>query len=506
MKQTQHTILAGTRTTPADLCRWTQALFLLHERLAPRFVRPEPRRRALSYLQGILSEVSRKNGWQLAEHAGEARPDGMQRLLSQAVWDTDGVRDDVRTYTLEQLGTESAVLVIDETSFPKRGKHSAGVGLQYCGTTGQVQNCQVGVFLSYVTARGHALIDRELYLPLDWCEDADRRQAAHIPEGVRFQTKLELATQMIKRVERAKATIDWVVADSVYGGNLDLRLFLEAHHYHYVLAVACNEPVAFQTPQGCRREEAVLVESFVASQMAWWRLSMSEGTKGPRLFDWATVPMLHRWQDDGCHFLLIRRTIADPTDKRYYFVFAPADTPLSVMVTAIGARWHIEEDFENAKEMGLDQYEVRSFLGWYRHQTLVMAVAAYLAGIVASEKADLLSVVPQRAMRSQFPLLPLTVPEVCHLLGRLIWPTPRNMVRGVGLVKVAPVPSEPCQLLPLSTSSRSRVSLRSLRSLNAVCSLLVSRQMSTKIPRLPGIFPDIDLAHVRYLVLSPQEV
>src|SRR6266516_6817803 len=180
MKQNQCTTLSGTGTTSAEVCRWVQTLMDLHARIAPRFARPEPRRRALAYLKGVLSETSRKNGWQLAEHAGEARPDGMQRLLSSAVWDTDGVRDDLRHYVVEQLGRQGAVVAIDETSFLKRGKKSAGVGLQYCGTTGQVENCQVGVFLSSVTLRGHSLIDRELYLPLDWCEDADRRRAAAI--------------------------------------------------------------------------------------------------------------------------------------------------------------------------------------------------------------------------------------------------------------------------------------------------------------------------------------
>src|SRR2546429_113437 len=238
MKQDKRTTRTETRTTASDVCRWVQELFHLHARIAPRFARPEPRRRALAYLQGILSETSRKNGWQLAEHAGEARPDGMQRLLSQAVWDTDGVRDDLRSYALEQLGQESAILAIDETSFPKQGKHSAGVGVQYCGTTGQVENCQVGVFLSYVTAKGHTLIDRELYLPLDWCEDRDRCRSAGIPESVRFQTKPELAVHMIERLWKAAVPVSWVVADTIYGGNLDLRMWLEAHGYPYVMAVA----------------------------------------------------------------------------------------------------------------------------------------------------------------------------------------------------------------------------------------------------------------------------
>ena len=215
MKQDHHITRTDQATTPAGVCRWVQSLSRLHARIAPRFARPEPRRRALAYLQGLLSDTSRKNGWQLAEHAREARPDGMQRLLSSAVWDTDGVRDDLRSYTLEQLGQESAILAIDETSFPKRGQKSAGVGFQYCGTTGQVENCQVGVFLSYVTAKGHALIDRELYLPADWCEDRDRRRAAGIPEPVRFQTKPELAIQMIERLWKAAVPIAWVVADTV---------------------------------------------------------------------------------------------------------------------------------------------------------------------------------------------------------------------------------------------------------------------------------------------------
>ncbi len=193
---------------------------------------------------------------------------------------------------------------------------------------------------------------------MDWIEDRERRQAASIPESVRFQTKPELAVQMLERIFQAAVPIEWVVADTVYGGNLDLRTWLEAHQYPYVLAVACTEPVAFQTPTGRRREEAALVEAWVLGEQDWQRLSMSEGTKGPRLFDWAVVPMLHQWEDDGRHFLLIRRSLADPQEKSYYFVFAPPVTTLQEMVRAIGARWHVEEDFENAKDMGLDHYEV----------------------------------------------------------------------------------------------------------------------------------------------------
>ena len=429
MKHTQHITLAGTRTTTADVSRWVQSLFGLHARIGPRFARAEPRRRVLAYLQGILSDTARKNGWQLAEHAREVRPDGMQRLLSHAVWDTNGVRDDLRAYALEQLGTESAILVIDETSFPKRGHHSAGVAMQYCGTSGHVENCQVGVFLSYVTARGHSLIDRELYLPLDWLEDPERCRAAHIPEAVRFQTKPELAIQMLKRMEEAGCPIAWVVADTVYGGHLDLRNWLEAHGYPYVLAVACDEPVGIVTPDGQRRRVEVReVEALLLHEQDWQRLSMSAGTKGPRLFDWAVVPILHQWEDDGRHWLLIRRSLTNPNEKAYYFVFAPKGTTLPEMVAAIGARWHIEEDFENAKDLGLDHYEVRSFVGWYRHITLVLVALAYLAGICATERS---CPVPPTAFRpaSTAAVLALTVPEVRHLLARLIWPASSSAPR-----------------------------------------------------------------------------
>src|SRR5438876_1351083 len=193
MKHPQHTTPKEAGTSCSQIGRWAQALARLHARIAPRFARPEPRRRALAYLQGLMSSIERKNGWQLAEHAREATPYGMQRLLSQAVWDAELVRDDLRTYVYDHLGEQGAILVLDETSFPKEGEKSAGVQVQYCGTTGVVENCQVAVFLEYVTSHGHALIDRELYLPKAWTDDPQRCREAGIPEAVRFQTKCELA-------------------------------------------------------------------------------------------------------------------------------------------------------------------------------------------------------------------------------------------------------------------------------------------------------------------------
>ena len=427
MQPRHHTTPAEMETTITEVWRWAQELERLHARIAPRFVRPEPRRRALAYLKGVLSSTERKNGWQLAEHAGEARPDGMQRLLSSAKWDADGVRDDLRSYVVEQLGMQGAILIIDETSFPKQGDKSAGVGQQYCGTTGQVENCQVGVFLAYASAKGHALLDRELYLPKRWTDDRERCREAGIADTVGFQTKCELARRMIERVRAAQIPIAWVVADTVYGSNLDLRTWLEAQQYSYVLAVACDEPIGILTAEGRRRVDVAEVEGLWLHPQDYFRLSVSEGTNGPRWFDWAAVPILHQWEDDGQHWLLIRRSPSDPLQKTYYFVFAPTGTTLQEMVTAIGARWHIEEDFETAKDMGLDHSEVRSFVGWYRHITLVMLAHACLAGICAQARSLQNALGPADSTQTDRPLLPLTVPEVRHLLAYLLWPPPRSL-------------------------------------------------------------------------------
>ncbi len=428
MKQSQQITRGEAKTTFAEVWKWGQELERLHTHIAPRFVRPEPRRRALAYLKGIVSSVERKNGWQLAEHAGEARPDGMQRLLNNAVWDADLVRDDLRAYILEQLGDPQAILVIDETSFRKRGKKSAGVSKQHCGTTGQLENCQVGVFLAYVSHKGHTLVDRELYIPLRWIEDRERCQEAGIPEEMRFQTKCEQARLMIERLWQAKIPFAWVVADTVYGGNLDLRVFLEAHQYSYVLAVACTEAVEIQTASGLKRMTVAQAEALSFHADDWQRISMSHGIKGPRLFDWAVIPMLHRCEDDGQHFLLVRRCLDDLSEKTYYFVFAPLGTTLAEMVKVIGQRWKIEECFETGKEMGLEDYEVRCWTAWYRHVTLVMIVQACLAGICAAARVLTTEPTAAEGTPPTCPLLPLTIPEVRHLLAHLLWPPPRSAI------------------------------------------------------------------------------
>ncbi len=417
---------------------WPLALRHLHQRIAACFARSEPRHHALLYLQAIGSLIPRKNSWQIAEHAKQARPYGMQRLLSRAIWDEEGVRDEVRTFILHclsppsllQSGEQSPdvphapfpVLVMDESGFPKRGSHSAGVQKQYCGATGQVDNCQVGVFLSYVTAAGHALIDRALYLPEDWCTDAARRQAVHIPETVTFQTKPELAQRMVERAQSASLPISWVVADTVYGHCPDLRVFLEAQGFSYALAVPANEVVCIQTAQGAYQlAEVASIEQQEFKPQDWQRLSMSQGTKGERYFDWAIRPLVLHGTVDHCHWLVIRRCLDDPSQKAYYLIFAPLGTSLHTIVLAIGARWSIEVDLENAKDLGLDQYEVRSYLGWYRHMTLVMLASAFLLSLSVQDSRH--HCPPVEPVPSP-PLVPLSSSEVRHLLARLIWPAP----------------------------------------------------------------------------------
>jgi SRSO17 transposase len=355
----------------------------------------------------------------------------MQRLLSQAVWDVDGVRDEIRTFLLDWLGHSQLIAAIDETSFLKQGHHSAGVNKQYCGSTGDVRNCQVGVFLSLITPAGHSLIDRELYLPRDWTDDPARCRRAGIPETVAFRTKPQLALLMLERLMQAQVSLDWVVADSVYGGNLELRTWLETRKLPYVMAVACDEPVVVDLPKvGVRRLEVRDVPALL-SPADWQPLSMSQGTKGPRLFDWACVPIWHQGGDDGWHSLLIRRPLDSSSDLTYYLVFAPAGTSLLAKVRALGGRWHIEEEFENGKDLGLDHYEVRSWVGWYRHITLVLLALAFLTSIALAARSLSPSGLPlgERPAEAVLPpeLCPLSVPEARRLLVRLLFPPPSSL-------------------------------------------------------------------------------
>jgi SRSO17 transposase len=352
------------------------ALEVAAARLAPHFPNPAAAVTAAAYLQSLLSQVERKNSWQLAEAAGRANPYGFQHLLGRACWDAEAVRDAHAQDVLAGLGQEDAVLAIDETGVVKQGKKSAGVARQYCGASGKIDNCQVGVFLSWQTAKGHALLDRALYLPQEWTEDPERCRAAGIPEDVTFATKPELARRMVERALEAGARPAWVVADAVYGADSKLRFFLEERQQPYVLAVTSNQSVWTGLSQ--RRVKGLVA---LAPAEAWQCLQVGAGTKGPRRLEWAAVAINHsydprRWQ----RWVLLRRSCSQPEDISFYLAFGPAGTSLDELARAAGRRWAIEEAFAQGKgEVGLDHYEVRSWVGWHRHMTLAMAAHALLA-------------------------------------------------------------------------------------------------------------------------------
>jgi SRSO17 transposase len=347
----------------------------IERRLAPYFERSEPRQRALTYLRGLLSPAERKNSWQLAEMSGDATPYGFQHLLRRALWDPDAVRDELGTYIRQHLGDPNAVLVIDETGFLKKGDRSAGVARQYSGTAGRIENCQIGVFLAYASRLGHALLDRELYLPKAWTDDRARCQQAGVPDARGFATKPQLARQMLARAFTAGVPAKWVTGDSVYGDDRRLRMWLESCPQAYVLAVSGKEYVWLDRQQ--RQVKRILA---ALPEDGWARLSAGDGAKGPRWYDWRWLPLADPPDPAWRRWLLVRRSVADPTDLTAYVVFAPQEAVLAEVVRVAGTRWTIESGFEAAKgEVGLDHYEVRSWTGWYRHITLAMWALALLA-------------------------------------------------------------------------------------------------------------------------------
>ena len=358
---------------------WTGELDQVVQRRRPRFARAEMRARGHRYLIGLLGSAARKNGWQLAEAAGEATPHGMQELLNRAVWDAEAVRDDLRAYVVEHLGDPAAVLVVDETGFLKKGPKSVGVQRQYSGTAGRIENCQIGVFLAYAGPTGHAFLDRDLYLPAGWAADAGRRVEAGVPAATPFRTKPQLAQAMLERVLDAGVPAAWVPGDEIYGGDRRLRVWLEAHDVAYVLAVKRTEPLWAATDRGPAQVAATdLVAALPAA--AWVRLSAGDGAKGPRFYDWAQVAIRPLADPDRGYWLLARRRLADSTDLAYDVCYGPAATTVAELVRVAGTRWAIEECLEEAKgEVGLDQYEVRRWDGWYRHVTLCLLAHAVLA-------------------------------------------------------------------------------------------------------------------------------
>ena len=376
-------------------------------RVGSRFGRVEPRRRARAFVLGLLAELPRKNCWTIAEQAGDATPDGMQHLLARARWDADGMRDDLRGYIAEYLGDPDAVLVVDETGDLKKGTATAGVQRQYTGTAGRIENAQVAVYLGYAAPAGHALIDRELYLPQSWTGDPDRCAAAGIPADVTFAPKPQLARRMIQRAVTAGVPFAWTAADEVYGDNGPLRAWLEQGQLRYVLAVSCDHRVPAGAGHTIRADELAAR----LPRRAWQRLSAGEGAKGHRYHDWAWTSISdprpgHRW-------LLIRRT-PRTGELAFYRCYAPHPVPLATLVNVAGRRWTVEENFQAGKGLtGLAEPQVRRWTSWYRWATLTMLAAAFLTITAAAEQAR----TPAPAGQ-----IPLTRNEIAHLLATLTSP------------------------------------------------------------------------------------
>lgn len=356
---------------------WPDSFDALWDGAGKCFRRSDTRGHAEGYVRGLLGRMDRKNGWQMAEYLGEATPYAVQHLLGRSNWDADRVRDEILRYARVHLlgSNEGGVLIVDETGFLKKGEKSAGVQHQYSGTAGRIENCQIGVFLALSGDNGRALIDRELYIPKGWCKDAARCEEASIPSDVAFSTKQQLAQKMLSRALSDGYSPDWVLADEVYGSDSKFRRFLEERGQAYVLAVSSQQRLWVGFEQ--RRVNAIAKE--IAPEN-WFRISAGDGMKGPRRYDWAAGRFGARTEDGLVRWLLLRRSIEKPEEVAYYLCLAPENVAVQELVKAAGRRWGVECCFEAAKqETGLDEYEVRSWHGWYRHISLSMLALVFLS-------------------------------------------------------------------------------------------------------------------------------
>jgi SRSO17 transposase len=404
---TQDDAVAAGHSVEVEL--WPALEGQLLDRVAARFPRVETRQRFTRFLRGMVAELPRKTCWSIAEHAGEPSPEGMQHLLNRAVWDTDSVAADLREFVAEHLGESDAVLIVDESGDVKKGEHTVGVQRQYSGTAGRVENAQVTVYLAYASRGGHALIDRELYLPRSWADDPERRAAAGVPEEVEFATKPTLATAMITRGFAAGLAAGWVSGDEVYGIDPDLRAQLETLQLGYVLGIGCNRRVTVHGARGGVRMRADQIAEGLGEH-CWTRYSAGAGAKGPRFYEWAFVA-LHPHDGPGHRWLLIRRH-PEHGELAFYRCYSPRPVALTELVRVAGTRWRIEESFQATKTLtGLDEHQVRRWTPWRRWTLISMLAHALLSAFAAAARA-----------RQQQPagMIALTCNEITRLINRLI--------------------------------------------------------------------------------------
>jgi SRSO17 transposase len=371
----------------ATLELWASSLRDVKGRIRPLFQQARIAQSAGLFLDALLGPERRKTGWMRAEAAGDPGPWRQQALLGRALWDADALRDVVRDYVVETLSEPDAVLVLDETGFLKQGKASCGVARQYTGSAGKITNCQIGVFAAYVSDKGHAFVDRRLYLPQDWTKNPARLRAAHVPDEVGFTTKPRLALDMVERAIAAGVPFGWVAADTVYGTG-EVEMALRRSGKGYVLGASATQPFNawIDKPEAAGTAEAI---ARGLEPSAWVRLSAGEGTKGARLYDWAYLELADLAADEfnptlssaWTRGLLIRRSLTDG-ELAFFSTWCPAGTPIQTLVSVEGRRWAIEDAFETAKtELGLAHNETRSWHGWHRHVSLVMLAFAMMAAV-----------------------------------------------------------------------------------------------------------------------------
>jgi len=403
------------------------AIDRLLDRMTDRFPREQTWRRAGMFVRGLLAELPTRNCWSIAEHAGDTDPHAMQHFLARAVWDTDGVRDDLRDYVIEHLGDGDGVLVFDETGDLKKGSATVGVQRQYTGTAGRIENAQVAVYAAYAGRGGHALIDRELYLPRSWTDAPERCAQARVPEDITFATKPALAAGMLTRAVQAGVPIRWVAGDEVYGDAPDVGVECEYHRIGYVLGIACNQRV--HTDAGPERADLLATR---LPPHAWQRLSAGRGAKGERLYDWAWIATTtaHTTRadtptdsgdvlDQQRWWLLVRRNI-NTGELAYYRCYAPEPVPLRELVRVAGRRWVIEESFQAGKGLaGLDEHQVRTWTSWYRWTLLAMTAHALLAVLAVQHAIPL---------HDQTGMIALTCNEIRRLLARLATATTEQIL------------------------------------------------------------------------------
>jgi SRSO17 transposase len=393
--------------------QWQAEFGAMAEQIRPHLGRVEIRERIQRYIFGLLGRAERKNGWQLAELMYEDGRQGMQRLLNAAQWNEAGVRDAMSRYIAAKLGEPNGIFIADETGFLKKGTKSAGVARQYSGTAGRIENCQIGVFLAYATSRGCVFLDGRLYLPEEWLQDAQRCQAAGLPENTTFQTKPQLVQDMLEHAAVNAIPAQWVVADTVYSSD-DLRMWLQGQGYWYVLAVPATYSIWHQ---GQQVSAATLIQSIAAEE--WVCLSAGEGSQGPRYYDWTWLRLPYASRAGCAHWLVARRSLRTPQAVAYYHADAPATSSLTELVHIAGSRWAIEVGFEQTKaELGLDHYESRQWPTWYRHVTLVRVAYAYWV-LLRAKIGDAALTIPE--LRRLILLLTADKRERQHRLRWVFW-------------------------------------------------------------------------------------